>query len=47
MLRLNRGEDENRSVISNMSKTSKNVIDMTVNELLGLRIPVAGVPAKP
>ena len=24
-----------------MSKTSKNIIDMSVNELLGLRIPVA------
>ena len=32
-------EDDLKSV-SNMSKASKNVIDMTVNELLSLRMPM-------
>ena len=29
-----------------MSKASKNIIDMSVNELLGLRIPVARTSSK-
>ena len=32
-------DDDNQSV-SNMSRTSKNPMDMSVNELLGMRIPV-------
>ena len=32
-------EDDSKSLVSGMSKASKNIIDMTVNELLGLRIP--------
>ena len=34
-------EDESKSVVSNMSKVSKNIMDMNVNELLALRIPIA------
>lgn len=40
MFRLSK-DDESKSVVSNMSKTSKNIIDMSVNELLSMRIPVA------
>jgi len=42
MLKLHKekkGDDDNKSMVSGISKTSKNIIDMTVNELLGLRIP--------
>ena len=39
-------EDESKSIISNMSKTSKNVMDMSVNELLSLRIPIARSSSK-
>ena len=34
-------EDDARSVVSNVSKTSKNILDMSINELLSVRIPVA------
>lgn len=42
MLKLHKDnkEDDSKSMVSGISKTSKNIIDMTVNELLGLRIPM-------
>ena len=33
-------KDDDVQSVSNMSRTSKNVMDMSVNELLGMRIPV-------
>lgn len=32
-------DDDSKSLVSGISRNSKNIIDMTVNELLGLRIP--------
>jgi hypothetical protein len=34
-------EDDARSVVSSVSKTSKSILDMSINELLAVRIPVA------
>jgi hypothetical protein len=33
-------EDDTRSLVSNASKTSKSILDMSINELLAVRIPV-------
>jgi hypothetical protein len=40
--------DDAKSIHSNMSKTSKSALDMSVNELLGFKIPVSPtkVPSK-
>ena len=38
--------DDQKSVVSRMSKTSKSVIDMSVNELLSLKIPLARSSSK-
>ena len=38
--------DDQKSVVSKMSKTSKSVIDMSVNELLSLKIPLARSSSK-
>lgn len=34
-------EDDARSMVSSVSKTSKSILDMSINELLAVRIPVA------
>jgi hypothetical protein len=39
-------EDDARSMVSNVSKTSKNILDMSINELLSVRIPVARASSK-
>jgi hypothetical protein len=36
-----RKDDDNKSIYSSVSKTSKSVLDMSVNELLAVRIPLA------
>jgi hypothetical protein len=38
MFRMSKEEDS-KSMVSSVSKTSKNVMDMSVNELLSMRIP--------
>jgi hypothetical protein len=39
-------EDDARSMVSSVSKTSKSILDMSINELLAVRIPVARTPSK-
>ena len=41
MFRMSHKEDESKSIVSGMSRASKNVMDMSVNELLSMRIPIA------
>ena len=41
-------EDDSKSLYSAVSRTSKSVLDMSVNELLAVRIPQTGAqPAAP
>jgi hypothetical protein len=40
-------DDDSKSMVSNVSRTSKSVLDMSVNELLGARIQAPRQSYKP